>query len=114
MDLAQWIGELTRQGSGIDKQVGPLVKATAEATAATQRQMVAKRSGRTARSIEATAPDGQPLNLLSTEAVVGPTWFVGRLLESGTSTQPARPFVAPSADKHGPQLVAEIAKVADW
>lgn len=84
----------------IDKEIAPVVKRTALAIAETQRATVKRRSGRTADSIKATGPNGAPFNATTTTAEIGPTWFVGKLLELGTSHSAPQPFVAQSADPH--------------
>jgi hypothetical protein len=84
----------------IDREIATEVRATAAKVADTQRATVPVHTGRTRDSIKATGPDGAPLTPTSTEAEIGPTWFVGGLIETGTATQAPRPFVGPSYAPH--------------
>lgn len=100
------IAELTKQlhhaGEVIDEEVAKVVKVTAPKVVATQQTNVKKRSGKTARSINAKDPSGAPLGKKSIDAVIGPDWFVGRLIETGTIHQAPFVYVANSLDPHLP------------
>lgn len=76
------------------------VKTTAGRIAETQKATVRVRSGKTRDSITVTDPEGRPLGPASIVAEIGPTHFVGALLERGTVNTPPFPFVATSADEH--------------
>lgn len=91
---------LRNAGRTADEFVAPVVKATAMKAKATQQQLVRKRSRKTERSIKATGPDGAPFGKRTIEAEIGPTWYVGRLLELGTSHSAPYPFIAGSLDPH--------------
>lgn len=87
-------------GADVDRVVAPVIKATAYKVAKTQRQLCPKRSGKTRRSIRASGPRGRWFNATTTEAEIGPSWWVGRLLETGTVRMAPRPFVGPSFEPH--------------
>ena len=107
------LGDLFTQSiKKIDKAVSPVVKTAVEAAADTQRQTVARRSGKTARSIKATGPHGANFGPATLEGEAGPTWFVGRLLETGTVKMPPQPFVRDSLDPHLPRCTDGIASAA--
>lgn len=85
----------------IDRHVAPEVARTANLALETQRANVRRRSGHTADSIKATAPDGRTLGPLDVEAEIGPTWFVGRIIELGLGNFGAPAiFVGNSLDPH--------------
>lgn len=84
----------------VDTAVAPVVRATANKMADTQRSTVTVRTGRTRDSIKATGPNGTPFTPTTIEAEVGPTWFVGKFEELGTVNRPPRPFVATSYEPH--------------
>lgn len=100
ISLTQLADELGAAVHRIDKATSPLVKSTIEKAADTQRQTVAKRSGKTMRSIRATGPNGSAFKDDTLEGEAGPTWFVGRLLETGTANTRPQPFVSTSLDPH--------------
>lgn len=87
-------------GRDIDRIIAPVVKETAYKVRKTQYAACPKRSGRTKRSIRATGPGGRWFTPTTVEAEVGPTWWVGRLLESGTVRMAPRPFVSTSYEPH--------------
>lgn len=87
-------------GKTIDEVTAPVIKETALRVKATQEERVPYATGKTKRSIRATGPEGAQFTKATTEALVGPTWWVGMLLERGTATRAPRPFVAGSADPH--------------
>jgi hypothetical protein len=100
LTLEQLEALLRSAGKNVDEVVGPIVGATAQKVKATQEDHVPVDTGRTKKSIKATGPKGTPLTKKSLEAEVGPTWYVGRLLELGTATRGPRVFVADSLDPH--------------
>ena len=87
-------------GKNIDYVIAPVIKQTAYKIAKTQRQTVPVKTGRTKKSIRATGPRGQWFRANTVEAEIGPKWWVGRLIESGTVRMAPRPFVAPSYEPH--------------
>jgi HK97 gp10 family phage protein len=95
-------------GQDIDKITAPIIRKTAAKVRETQKANVPVRSGRTRDSITASGPDGAPFTPTTTVAEIGPTWWVGRLIEQGTSRQPPRPFVRPSIDPHLDAHEAEV------
>lgn len=101
---------LRAAGQDVDKVLSPVVRATAAKVADTQRANVLVESGRTKKSIKATGPGGAPFTARTTEAEIGPTWFVGRLVELGTATRGPHVFVANSLDPH---LAAHTQAVLD-
>jgi hypothetical protein len=112
IEIAQ-LGDLFVQSAKmIDRAVSPIVKTAVEAAAAEQRIAVARRSGKTMRSIKATGPHGANFGPATLEGEAGPTWFVGRLLEHGTVNMPPQPFVANSLDPHLPRCTAAIVDAA--
>jgi hypothetical protein len=110
--LGQLEHALASASRDIDKFVAPVVQRTAGKVAGTQRANVRKRSGKTARSIRATGPDGAAFGPLTVEAEIGPTWFVGRLIETGTVNQAPHVYVASSFEPHRAQHQAEVLDAA--
>ena len=109
------IADLTTAGLRAGLRASRVVKETAEAIAETQRQMVPRQSGRMAKAIEATAPDGSRLGFGNLEAEIGPGGNYGKLaplLEFGTSKTPPKPFVFPAADIHAAAFEAQLQQVA--
>lgn len=100
ISLSQVSAALRSAERDADKFLAPVIKDTAEKIAGTQRATVARHSGKTAGSIKVTGPKGQPLGETTVEAEIGPTWFVGRLLEYGTSKTAPQPFVEGSYAPH--------------
>lgn len=103
---------LANASRNIEADSARIVQDTARKIAATQRRLVAKRSHKTERSIRATGPRGRPFTPTTTEAEIGPTWFVGRLLEYGTVHMTPRPFVEHSADPHMAEHRRKLAQAA--
>lgn len=97
----------------IDRHVAPVVARTANRIADTQRANVRRRSGHTARSIVATAPGGRDFGPKDVEAEIGPTWFVGRIIELGLGNFGAPDiFVASSLEPNLPQHQREVLEAA--
>lgn len=94
----------------VDAHVAKVVKRTAMKVRQTQRENVPKLTGKTRDSIQATGPNGAPFGPKTNDFEVGPTWFVGRLIELGTAMKGPRVFVANSLDPH---LAAHHKEVAD-
>lgn len=109
---AQLEQALNSAAAHIDEHLAPVIKATAMKVADTQRALVRKRSGRTEKSIRASGPDGAPFGSRTIEAEIGPTYYVGRLLELGTAHSPPFPFVAESLDPHLDQHRRDVAAAA--
>lgn len=103
---------LHEAGNSIDEFVAPVIKNTAGKIADTQRAHVAKRSRKTEKSIKVTGPNGSPLGKKTVEAEIGPTFFVGKLLELGTSNMAPRPFVEGSSEPHMAQHVKDVETAA--
>lgn len=112
ISLAELEQTLHHAAAVIDECVAPVIKATAMKAADTQRDRVRKRSRRTEKSIKATGPDGAPFTKTTTEAEIGPTRFVGRLLELGTAHSEPYPFVEDSLDPHMAQHQREVLDAA--
>lgn len=79
----------------IDKVTAPIIRDTAKKVVETQKANVPRRSDKTYDSISAS-----PVEAATTTVEIGPTWWVGRLIENGTSTKGPRIFVANSIDPH--------------
>lgn len=99
-------------GNSIDEHISPVIKKTADKIADTQRARVAKRSRKTEKSIKVTGPQGAAFGKKTLEAEIGPTFFVGKLLEVGTSNMAPRPFVEGSPEPHMAQHVKDIETAA--
>jgi hypothetical protein len=84
------------------------VQATAYKVVWTQKANVPVDSGETRDSIMASAPDGHAFKPTTTEAEVGPTWFVGRFIETGTVLHGPRVYVANSMEPHRAQFEADM------
>lgn len=86
-------------------KIGPSVDEVldeyAEKVADTQRGLVAYQSGTTRDSIDWDAPTAGVRS-------IGPSWFVGRFLEHGTSKMAPQPFVGPSLDMHADDLFTDL------
>lgn len=106
--LGELKGYFDTAAKTIDQEVAKAVKATALEVAETQRQTVPVNTGRTQKSIKASGPNGAPFTATTVEAEVGPTWYVGRFIEKGTTTQPPRPFVSSSYEPHAQAHEARI------
>ena len=91
---------LDKAGDTIDAHVSPVILNTAHKIEATQKERVAVRTGKTRDSIKVTGPGGAAFTEKTVEAEIGPTFFVGKLVELGTSTMAPRPFVGGSPDPH--------------
>ena len=87
-------------GKDIDRVIAPVVKATANKIAETQRANIPVRSGKTRDSIEVSGPGGARLTPTSVEAEIGPTWWIGRLIENGTVRTAPHVFIANSYEPH--------------
>lgn len=97
-------------GATVDAHVAKVVKRTAMKVKQTQRENVPKLTGKTRDSIQATGPNGTPFGPTTNDFEVGPTWFVGRLIELGTVNKGPRVFVANSLDPHIAAHEVEVAE----
>lgn len=102
-----------RRAANVDVHLASVIKDTAMRVAATQRSTVKVASGKTRDSIRATGPGGAPFTPTTVEAEIGPTWFVGALMERGTSLVPPHPFVSNSLDPHLDHLNAGVRAAID-
>lgn len=112
LTLAQVEAALRQAAKDVDRLVAKEVKVTAGLIRDEQRANVAVATGKTRDSIKATGPNGQPFTPTTTEAEIGPTWFVGRMIDLGTATQAPRPFVAASYEPHRAGHEARILNAA--
>ncbi len=110
LTTGQLSGIFAEAQNTIDEHVAKVIKETAGKIAATQKSWVPKRTGKTQRSIKATGPGGAPFTKTTLEAEIGPTWFVGKLLELGTSTMAPQPFVEGSSDPHLTEHIKKVQK----
>lgn len=108
MTLAELKQTLHDAERTIDHHVAKVIRATAIEVAATQKAAVPVKTGKTRRSIKATGPDGGRFTATTLEAEVGPTWWVGRMIEHGTVKIPPRVFVANSVEPHRVEFEKEM------
>jgi HK97 gp10 family phage protein len=98
--VAELERSLRNAAKTIDREISTAIKTTAEGIRETQRSLVPVASGQTRKSIKVSGPNGARWTPTTVEAEIGPTWFVGRLIELGTVNMGPRPFVAPSYEPH--------------
>jgi HK97 gp10 family phage protein len=104
--LTALAADLGRAAVTVQRPVNEELKEAAKAIRATGRELVRKRSGRTARSITYSS------KTKGLHYEIGPKWFVGRFLEFGTVNMPAYPFMQPAAERHLGSVPDRIAKAA--
>lgn len=109
ISIAQLQQALRNAERTVDTSVAPVVRRTAERVKQTQQENVPVRSGKTKRSIQATGPGGRPFTKNTVDAEIGPTWFVGKMIETGTVNMAPRVFVANSVEPHLQQHAREVA-----
>jgi HK97 gp10 family phage protein len=98
--------DLARAGINIRNPVGGELRTAAKEIRRKGRELVRKRTGRTARSITYQS------RKRGLQFEVGPTWFVGRFLEHGTVKMRPYPFMAPAAAQQVVTLPDRIAEAA--
>lgn len=89
---------LDNHGGHLAALVRPHLIDTAADVKQSMRDLVRRRSDKTHDSIEISTPPLDGDDLVARE--IGPTHFVARFLERGTSREAPHPFVKPASDEH--------------
>lgn len=108
------VKEFTFHAETVKPAAAALVLYHAEQTAETARQLVPVGQGKTRDSITADRHIESHSYGNEVAAEVGPTWFVGRLLEYGTVHMSPRPFLGPATDTQIPEFERDMDKLARW